>query len=202
MVQYFPEKLYVKKHKLANMHFNQFLASVSPQATDHWKKHVFTGQLYRQLVIYSTAQVKAVTMASLLHLIKDLFLQKKMIKKARWGRCILFDQIGEHLVVACSGLTMTERGKQWQRGSGKKKMKNNLGRGGGGWSNRTEQRTEQTQLRVTFFILRDPWLWLGSVLSAGYIISHKFSCSSLLMRWHSNKWGDNLMCWTFIATEE
>lgn len=22
------------------------------------------------------------------------------------------------------------------------------------------------------------------------------------MRWHSNKWGDNLMCWTFIAIQE
>jgi len=72
-------------------------------------------------------------------------------------------------------------------------MKDNLGEGGKA-SNRTKQRTEQTQLIVTFFILRDPWLCLGSVISAGHIISHKFSCSSLLMRWQSNKWGDNLMC--------
>lgn len=165
MVQYFPEKLYVKKHKLANMHFNQFLASVSPQATDHWKKHVFTGQLYRQLVIYSTAQVKAVTMASLLHLIKDLFLQKKMIKKARWGRCILFDQIGEHLVVACSGLTMTERGKQWQRGSGKKKMKNNLGRGGGGveQQDRTEDRTDPAESNIFYFKRPLVMAWLSFI---------------------------------------
>lgn len=79
-------------------------------------------------------------------------------------------------------------------------MKDNWG--GGEVNNRTKERTEETQLRVTFCILRDPWLCLGLVISAGYITSLKFSCSSLLMRWHSNKWEDNLRCSTFIASEE
>lgn len=45
-------------------------------APNQTTQRVFTGQLSTKLVIYSNAQVKAVTMASLLNLIEDPFVKK------------------------------------------------------------------------------------------------------------------------------